>query len=302
MTEEENMPKCSKYDSALALYDTRLDNATVQARAESLVADKMAENNTEKVKRLLFHCLDLTTLEAADNDKSVMEFVEKVNRFDDARPDWEPVASVCVYTNFAEIAKNTLEVDGVAISCVAGGFPSGQTFGEVKVAETALALADGADEIDTVMPVGRFLAGDYETLCDELQELKETCKSHPLKVILETGLLKHASDIKKAAILAMYSGADFLKTSTGKVQPGATPAAAYVMCEAIREYHEKTGRKVGFKAAGGIRTVADALAYYTIVKEVLGTEWLTPDYFRIGASRLANALLSDVEGKETVFF
>lgn len=193
-------------------------------------------------------------------------------------------------------------MDGVNIACVSAGFPSSQTFIEVKIAETSLAVADGADEIDIVISVGKFLSGDYETMCDEIEELKEACKESHLKVILETGALKSAANIKKASLLSMYAGADFIKTSTGKQQPAATPEAAYVMCEAIRDYYEKTGRKVGFKPAGGINTVHDAIVYYTIVKEVLGEEWLTNKLFRLGTSRLANLLLSDIKGEEIKFF
>ncbi len=207
-----------------------------------------------------------------------------------------------MYPNFAAIVKNTLEVDGVNIACVSGGFPSSQTFIEVKVAETALAIADGADEIDIVISIGKFLSGDYEGMCEEIQELKEVCKERHLKVILETGALKSASNIKKASILSMYSGADFIKTSTGKQQPAATPEAAYVMCEAIKEYYQKTGIKIGFKPAGGINTVNDAIIYYTIVKELLGEEWLDNQLFRLGTSRLANLLLSDIKGEEIKFF
>ena len=208
-----------------------------------------------------------------------------------------------VYTpNFAAIVKNTLEVDGVNIACVSGGFPSSQTFIEVKVAETALAIAEGADEIDIVISIGKFLSGDYEGMCEEIQDLKEVCKERHLKVILETGALKSASNIKKASILSMYSGADFIKTSTGKQQPAATPEAAYVMCEAIKEYYQKTGIKIGFKPAGGINTVNDAIIYYTIVKELLGEEWLDNQLFRLGTSRLANLLLSDIKGEEIKFF
>ena len=184
----------------------------------------------------------------------------------------------------------------------AGGFPSSQTFTEVKVAETALALADGATEIDIVIPVGKFLSGDYEGMCDEIEEIKSICGDRQLKVILETGALKSVSNIWKAAILTMYSGADFIKTSTGKQEPAATPEAAYVMCQAIKAYYEKTGRKVGFKPAGGINCVNDALVYYTIVKEVLGEEWLNNKLFRMGTSRLANLLLSEIVEKEVKFF
>ena len=291
-----------KYLTALAKYDTQLSDADVQVQVAALIEKKVPENNTEEVKKFLFNCIDLTTLNTTDSDESVMRFTEKVNRFDDEFPDLKNVAAICVYPNFAQVVKDTLEVEGINIACVSGGFPSSQTFTEVKIAETAMALADGADEIDIVIPVGAFLSGDYETMCEEIMELKETCKEHHLKVILETGALKTASNIKKASILSMYSGADFIKTSTGKENPAATPEAALVMCEAIKEYYMTTGRKVGFKPAGGINTVHDALVYYTIVKEVLGEEWLTNELFRLGTSRLANLLLSEIVGQETKFF
>ena len=291
-----------KYLTALAKYDTQLNDADVQVQVAALIEKKVPENNTEEVKKFLFNCIDLTTLNTTDSDESVMRFTEKVNRFDDEFPDLKNVAAICVYPNFAQVVKDTLEVEGINIACVSGGFPSSQTFTEVKIAETAMALADGADEIDIVSPVGAFLSGDYETMCEEIMELKETCKEHHLKVILETGALKTASNIKKASILSMYSGADFIKTSTGKQQPAATPEAAYVMCQAIKEYYEQTGNKVGFKPAGGINTVNDALIYYTIVKEVLGKEWLSNELFRLGTSRLANLLLSEIKGEELKFF
>ena len=289
---EENNSQPSKYEIALAKYNTNLNDADIQARVADLIENKVPENNTEEVKKLLFNCIDLTTLNTTDSDESVMRFTEKVNQFDDEFPDLKNVAAICVYPNFAAIVKNTLEVEGVNIACVSGGFPSSQTFIEVKIAETALAIADGANEIDIVISVGEFLSGDYETMCDEIQELKDTCKNHHLKVILETGALKSASNIKKASILSMYSGADFIKTSTGKQQPAATPEAAYVMCEAIKEYYQKTGNKIGFKPAGGINTVNDALIYYTIVKEILGEEWLNNQLFRLGTSRKAKGLLT----------
>ena len=183
-----------------------------------------------------------------------------------------------------------------------GSFPSSQALIEVKVAETALAIKDGATEIDIVMSVGKFLSGDYETLCDEISELKAACGDHKMKVILETGCLKTAANIKKASLLAMYAGADYIKTSTGKLEPAATPEAAYVMCQAIKEYYDETGIQIGFKPAGGMHTVHDALVYYTIVKEVLGEKWLTNQWLRLGTSRLANLLLSEVTGEEVKFF
>ncbi|MDO4180388.1 MAG: deoxyribose-phosphate aldolase [Bacteroidales bacterium] len=292
----------NKYEAALAKYNTRLNDEEVKAQTALLIDKHLAENCTPEVKKFLFHCIDLTTLKCTDSDESVMKFTSRVNDFVDKYPDLDNVAAICVYPNMAEIVNDTLEADHVNIACVSGGFPSSQTFTEVKVAETAMALHTGADEIDIVISVGKFLSGDYEGMCDEIEELKEVCGMHHLKVILETGALGSASNIKKASILSMYSGADFIKTSTGKEPVSATPEAAYVMCHAIKEYHELTGRKVGFKPAGGINTVKDALTYYTIVKEVLGEEWLTNELFRLGTSRLANLLLSDIVGEETKFF
>lgn len=292
----------SKYELALSKYNTHLHDDEVMTKVDLLIEKHLDENNTMKVKKQLFHCIDLTTLKCTDTEESVMKFTEKVNEFVDKYPDLDNVAAICVYPNMAEIVQDTLEADNVKIACVSGGFPSSQTFMEVKVAETAMALHTGAEEIDIVMPVGKFLNGNYEEMCDEIAELKDICGEKPLKVILETGALRTASNIKKAAILAMYSGADFIKTSTGKEAISATPEAALIMCEAIKEYYKETGRKVGFKAAGGIDSVKKALAYYTIVKEVLGEEWLNNELFRIGASRLANQLLSDILAEETKFF
>ena len=292
----------SKYALALSKYNTHLHDDEVQIKVDNLITKHIDENNNIEVKKLLFHCMDLTSLKCTDSEESIMKFTEKVNEFVDKYPDLDNVSAICVYPNMAEIANDTLEADDVKIACVTGGFPSSQTFMEVKIAETAMAIHTGAEEIDIVMPVGKFLCGDYEGMCDEMGELKDVCGEKTLKVILETGALKSASNIKKAAILAMYSGADFIKTSTGKEAISATPEAALVMCEAIKEYYKETGRKVGFKVAGGVDTVKKALAYYTIVKEVLGEEWLNNDLFRIGTSRLANLLLSDITGEDVKFF
>lgn len=300
--DKEHLHQPSKYDIALGKYETNLDDDKIARETAALIEKHLSENDTAEIKKFLFHCIDLTTLKCTDSEQSVMKFTEKVNEFDDKYPDLDNVAAICVYPNMAEIVNDTLEADHVNIACVSGGFPSSQTFTEVKVAETAMALHAGADEIDIVIPVGKFLEGDYEGMCDEIEELKEVCGDKHLKVILETGALKTASNIKKASILSMYSGADFIKTSTGKENPAATPEAAYVMCNAIKEYHRDTGHKIGFKPAGGINTVKDALTYYTIVKEVLGKEWLNNQLFRLGTSRLANLLLSDILGQETKFF
>jgi deoxyribose-phosphate aldolase len=299
---EKNESTKTKYESALAKYNTNLNDADIANKVAKLIAEKSSENDTEEIKKILFHCIDLTTLNTTDSDESVMNFTKRINLFDEQFPDLDNVAAICVYPNFAEIVRSTLEVENVNIACVSGGFPSSQTFTEVKIAETAMALMEGADEIDIVISVGKFLSGDYENMCDEIQELKDTCKKHHLKVILETGALKTASNIMKASLLSMYSGADFIKTSTGKQQPAATPEAAYVMCTAIKAYYEETGNKIGFKPAGGINTVEDAITYYTIVKEVLGEEWLNNSLFRIGTSRLANLLLSEIKGESINFF
>ena len=302
MEDKENLSQPSKYDMALGKYNTALKDDEIAEKTKHLLDKYAAENNTPEVKKFLFNCIDLTTLKCTDSEESVMKFTERVNAFDDEHPDLKNVAAICVYPNMAEIVHDTLEADRVKIACVSGGFPSSQTFTEVKIAETAMALHAGADEIDIVISVGKFLSGEYEGMCDEIQELKDVCGDKHLKVILETGALGTAANIKKASILAMYSGADFIKTSTGKEKPAATPEAAYVMCQAIKEYFLETGRKIGFKPAGGINTVEDAINYYTIVKELLGKEWLTNELFRIGTSRLANLLLSDILGEETKFF
>ena len=300
--DHENLHQPDKYHSALSKYNTALNDDEIAAKTAQLIEKHLKENDTVEVKKFLFHCIDLTTLKCTDSEQSVMKFTERVNEFVDKYPDLDNVAAICVYPNMAEIVNDTLEADNVNIACVSGGFPSSQTFTEIKVAETAMALHAGADEIDIVISVGKFLSGDYEGMCDEIEELKDVCGDKHLKAILETGALASASNIKKASILSMYSGADFIKTSTGKEKPAATPEAAYVMCQAIKEYFLETGRKVGFKPAGGINTVHDALVYYTIVKEVLGKEWLTNELFRLGTSRMANLLLSDIVGQETKFF
>lgn len=292
----------SKYEEALSKYNTKLDDAKVREAVKNIIAERVLENDTPEVKKFLMGSVELTTLKTTDSDVSVMAFTERVNQFENAYPDLPHVATICVYPCFAEVVKDTLEVEGVEIACVSGSFPSSQALLEVKVAETALAIKDGATEIDIVMSVGKFLSGDYETVCDEISELKQVCGDKKMKVILETGCLKTAENIKKASLLAMYAGADYIKTSTGKESPAATPEAAYVMCQAIKEYYEETGIQIGFKPAGGLNTVMDAIIYYTIVKEVLGEKWLTNQWLRLGTSRLANLLLSEVTGEETKFF
>lgn len=299
-----NAPKqtVDKYEQALKKYNNNLNDDEVRETVKKLIEEKVHTNDTPEVKKFLFGSIELTSLKCTDSDESIMAFTEKVNQFDTQYADLPHVATICVYPCFAQVVRDTLEVEGIEIACVSGSFPSSQALIEVKVAETALAVKDGATEIDIVMPVGKFLSGNYEEMCEDIQELKETCGDAAMKVILETGCLKTASNIKKASILSMYAGADYIKTSTGKEKVAATPEAAYVMCQAIKEYYDETGIQIGFKPAGGINTVIDALIYYTIVKEVLGEKWLTNKWFRLGTSRLANMLLSEIEGKEVKFF
>ena len=292
----------NKYEQTLSLYNTKLDDAEIAAKVARIIEQKVPENDTLEVKKFLMGSVELTTLKTTDSEESVLKFTERVNDFDNQYPDLPHPATICVYPCFAQIVSQSLEVEGVEVACVSGSFPSSQALIEVKTVETALAIKDGATEIDIVMSVGKFLSGDYETVCDEIGELKAICGDKKMKVILETGLLGSAENIKKASILAMYSGADYIKTSTGKEKPAATPEAAYVMCQAIKEYYDQTGIQIGFKPAGGLNTVHDALVYYTIVKEVLGEKWLTNQWLRLGTSRLANLLLSEVLGKETKFF
>ena len=284
----------SKYDDALKKHLYTLSDAQITENVNQIIADKFNENNTQTVYRKIYSCIDLTTLNTTDSREEVWKFTEKVNAFEDNHPELQNVASICIYPNFARTVREALTVD-VKIACVSGGFPSSQTFTEVKIAETALAVADGADEIDIVINLGLFLDKEYEEMCEEITEIKHTCHEATLKVILETGALKSAENIHKASILSLYSGADFLKTSTGKVYPGASPEAACVMCSAIKSYYEKTGIKAGFKVSGGVSSVEDAVKYYTLVKEILGEEWCSPTLFRIGASRLTDNLLNEIK-------
>ena len=272
-----------------------------RARLKRLWASTTS-NDTPEVKRFMFGSIELTTLTTQDSAESVLQLVEKVNKFANEYPQMPHVATVVTYPRFTRLVSESLEVEGVIPTCVSGAFPSSQALIEVKTVETGLAIRDGAENVDIVMHVGEFLSGDYETVCDEIQQQKETCGEVPMKVILETGDLGSCANIKKASLLAMYSGADYIKTSTGKEKISATPEAAYVMCQAIKEYYDETGIMVGFKPAGGINSVMDALIYYTIVKELLGEKWLTNELFRLGTSRLANLLLSELTGVETKFF
>ncbi len=291
-----------RYKKVLIDSQVTEDDAVVANEVKSIIEKHFDENNNVEVYKKCFNSIDLTSLNSTDTEQSIAAMVEKVNKFEEEYPQLPNVAAICTYPNFAMTVNGTLEVSGVDVAVVAGSFPSSQTFVEVKTAETALAVADGANEVDIVLNLGLFYSGNYEELADEISEVKHAARGARLKVILETGALKTAADIKKASILAMYSGADFIKTSTGKVYPGASLEAAYVMCKCIKEYYGQTGTMIGFKVSGGVSSTDDAVKYYTIVKEVLGDEWLCNDYFRIGTSRAANYILSSIIGKEVKFF
>ena len=296
------MAEMNQIEQMLSKYNLEITDQEVSEAVKKIIAEKVPQNDTTEVKKFLMGSVELTTLKTTDSETSVMAFTEKVNEFEEAYPTLPHVATICVYPKFAKIVSDTLEVEGVEIACVSGSFPSSQSLIEVKTVETSLAVKDGATEIDIVMNVGAFLDGDFETVVDEVQQEKEACGDAAMKVILETGFLQTAKNIKIASLLSMYGGGDYIKTSTGKEKPAATPEAAYVMCQAIKEYYDQTGIQIGFKPAGGLNSVMDALIYYTIVKEVLGEKWLTNQWFRMGTSRLANLLLSEVVGEEVKFF
>ena len=272
------------------------------ASTVATVRDAAAANQNTEVYKFCLSAIDLTTLSCCDSEESVEAMARRAAEFEMDYPHLQNVASICVYPPFVETVGLNIDGTPLRITSVAGGFPSSQTFLEVKMLEVAMAIENGADEVDVVVNVGKILTGAYDEAANEIEVLREESDGATLKVILETGALKSPEMIYNASLLAMAAGADFIKTSTGKIDVSATPEAAVVMCKAIKEYHEKTGRKVGFKAAGGVRTADDAALYYTIVKEILGEEWLTTDLFRIGASSAANNILSAIEGKEIAYF
>lgn len=280
------------------------DNLTdefVKQEVDKILAEHLEENNNAEVYMKCFSFIDLTTLKETDTVNSVAAMIAKVNNLEEHYPEMPQVGAVCVFPSMVSTVKATLTED-IGIASVAAGFPASQTFTEIKVAETSLCVVDGATEIDVVISVGKFLEGNYAEVFEELTELKSACRDAKLKIIIETGALQTATNIKKASILSMQAGADFIKTSTGKIPVAATPESTYIMCSAIKDWYDKTGIKVGYKPAGGIATAEDAAKHYTIVKEVLGEEWLNNNYFRIGASSLANKLLTAIYGKEENYF
>ena len=242
--------------------------------------------------KLILSCLDLTTLEGSDHDEKVVNLCNKAKGY--KKLGLPNVAAVCVYPNFARLVRRKLEGSGVNTACVAGAFPSGQSLLKIRLDEVKYAVDEGAQEIDMVISRGRFLQGDLNYITEEVSRTKEACSTAHLKVILETGELGSLENIRTASDLAIEAGADFIKTSTGKVQPAATTEAVWIMLEAIKDYYKKTGKKVGLKPAGGIAEPEQAILYANLVQHILGDEWLNNELFRIGASRLADNILSEI--------
>ena len=292
-----------KFEELFAAYNCdALTDEQVKKEVGAILDKKFDENNNSDVWKQCLNQIDLTTLCVDDTDERVETMAQRVNEFAEHYNGVPNVAAICVYPAMVPFVRKALKASGVGIASVAAGFPASQTFVEVKVAEVGLAVMSGATEIDVVISVGKMLQGRYEEVYDELCELKAACRDAHLKVILETGELKSAAIIKKASLIAMQAGADFIKTSTGKIAVNATPEATYVMCQAIKEWHEKTGNIVGYKPAGGVRTTEEAVQHYTLVKEILGRDWLNNKRFRFGASSLANNLLSSITGKQEKYF
>ena len=289
----ENNP--NKYNEAFSAFAPAPSIEELDKRIEDILAKSFEKNNTREVKKFLHSTIDLTTLSGADTEEQAAQLVASVNDFEGTE-DVPSVAAICVYPNFVKTVRSVLTAEGVQVACVSGCFPASQSFIEVKIAETALAIADGADEIDIVLNLGAFLSGDYEEAATEIQEQRSTARTAHLKVILETGALKDPELIRKASILSLFSGADFLKTSTGKEYPGADLRAAYILCSVLKEYFDKYGEKRGVKFSGGIRSAEEAVKYYCIVEALLGKEWLDNKLFRIGASSLVGSLQKEILG------
>ncbi len=291
-----------KFQELFELYKLEMTDQQVTDEVNRIINAHFDENNNVEVWKQCLSQIDLTTLNGDDTVEKVQRMAEHVNHFQEQFPDLPNVASICVYPALVETVKEHLTAPGVGITSVAGGFPASQTFIEVKVAEVALAVAAGATEVDIVLSQGKFLEGRYDVCAEEIEEQKSAARDAHFKVILETGALKTADNIAKASVLAMAAGADFIKTSTGKISVAATLEATYVMCSMIKAWYEKTGQKVCYKPAGGVSTTEQAVQHYTIVKEILGEEWLNNTSFRFGASSLANKILSSIQGESVSYF
>jgi deoxyribose-phosphate aldolase len=276
-----------------------IDQVGVEERVDRLQKRSIKKSSKVHALKLALSMIDLTTLEGADSEGKVRQLCSKARHLHDSLPDLPHVAAVCVYPMLVQCAKEELQGTGIKIAAVATGFPSGQYPRSTKLADTRFAVDQGADEIDMVISRGHFLAGEYAYVFDEIGAIKEACGPAHLKVILETGELGPLDAVRKASDLAMHAGADFIKTSTGKVQPSATQPVTLVMLEAIRDFYYSTGKKIGMKPAGGISTAKTALQYLVMLRETLGQDWLTPDLYRIGASRLANDILMQLMKEQT---
>ncbi len=290
-----------RFDAFFAKYDMDLDVNQVQQEVKKILLDNYDKYNQKSIYSQILSMVDITSLNPTDSVKSISEFVEKINKFDSKFEILPHPAAICVYPKFVSTVKDNL-IEDLQIASVAGGFPDANTFIEVKVAEVAMAVMEGATEIDVVIPSGMVIAGDFEEIYDDLSEIKSACRDAKLKVILETGVLMDPVLIKKAALVAMNAGADFIKTSTGKVSLGATYEAVYIMSKAVSEYNALNNTKVGIKVAGGVSTTEQAVSYYAIVASVCGEEWLNPSLLRFGASRLVNSLISSLSGMEVKYF
>ncbi|MFI3331846.1 MAG: deoxyribose-phosphate aldolase [Rikenellaceae bacterium] len=291
-----------EYTNLLNEYTPAADEATVATKVEQLKALSQ-RNYNEEVYKFCLSAIDLTTLSCNDSEESVRAFATKCVDFYQAYPHIPNVASICVYPSFVETVGLVVDGSPMRITSVSAGFPASQTFLEVKALETAMAIESGADEIDIVMNVGMILEGKYEEAAAEVEVIRGEMDSDViLKVIIESGALKSPKHIRAASLLSIFAGADFVKTSTGKIDVAATPEAAVVICQAIKDYYDTTGKMIGFKVAGGVRTPHDAALYYTIVEEILGKEWLTTELFRIGASSAANNLISAIEGHDVIYY
>ena len=291
----------NKFDDLFNLYNCNINDEEVKQGINTILSQHYESNNNVEVYKQCLSQIDLTSLNSTDTHAEIISMVEKVNNFKATFPHLPNVGAICVYPALVPVVKENLKVD-IGIAAVSAGFPASQTFIEVKIAETAMSVLSGATEIDVVISIGKFLEENYEEVYEELTEIKSSCRDAHLKVIIESGALQNATNIKKASILAMAAGADFIKTSTGKMPIAATLEATYIMCQAIKEWHAKTGVKVAYKPAGGIVTTQDAVNHYSIVKQILGEEWLNNKMFRFGASRLANNLLSSIENKDIKYF
>lgn len=289
------MESKDKYQECFERFEAPLPDEKVSIVVKDIIDKKFRDNYTHDVLKKIYGCIDLTSLNTLDSKETIWQLVERVNKFEDSHPEMSNVAAICTYPVFTQLVKEALMAKDVKIASVAAGFPSSQTFPEIKIAEVAMAVMSGADEIDVVLNLGNFMEDAFEELTDELNEIKDSCREAKLKVILETGALATAENIQRATILSLYSGADFIKTSTGKGYPGASLEAVYTISKTIKTYHALSGNKIGIKISGGIRTAEEAVKYYTIVKEVLGDEWLSNEYFRIGASNLVMTIEKEIE-------